>query len=521
MSRAIRGLTEGLQTGMLLGRTLREAQQREELAKAYGLTPQEQQAALATPDQLQRAQAETQALQQQDIAEFGLTPQEAQRYAPTMPQEGARVGLPTYRLGEQTFERAPTQAQIDAARTRAAADVYGRYGDVARREELMRGLRAEERAMSAEERAAAAEQRAQQGFAIQQQESAFRLRALGRSEDAETRYNAFSQFAAQNPDMTPEQLRSAARTQFNFTPEQELKFITTRLGLQEGELKEFDTRVKNKLKGKNLTQLGTLYNTDPDFDDNTDLSIVPGRGGSVTLNFIDKKSGRVVASNSFGSEALAVEYLGKQATDPLNTGSWLLGVKAKETDIRSKEAYSRRLDALAEAADTPKGLAKRIADTESALGRKLTEAEKLTMVGVINKPREVSDAAIASYAKELIGTPTGRLDKDGKPERYTAATAPAAARAILSGQETTTGLPGWGGQPAAPARPAAATPRAAAPAAAPPPGQIFGALTPMAQVQAAAAAGDPRAIAYLQALEENRIQAELQRQNPNLQLGLQ
>lgn len=458
MSRALRGLTEGLQTGMKLGSVLREAQQREELAKAYGLTPEQQQAAMATPDQLQRAQAETQALQQQDTAEFGLSPQEAQKYAPAMPQEGQRVGLPTYRLGGQTFQQAPSQEQIDAARLRAAADVYGRYGDVAKREELMRGLRAEERAT-------AAERRAQTGFETQQQQSAYQLRALGRAEDAETRYNAFSQFAAQNPDMPAEQLRSAARTQFNFTPEQELKFINTRLGLKDGELKEFDARIQGKIKGKSLSQLGSLYNTDPDFDDSTDLSIVPGKNGAVTLNFIDKKSGRTVASNSFGSEALAVEYLGKQATDPLNAGTWLLGVKAKEADIQSKQAYSRRLDALAGAADDAKGLEKKILDAEKVLGRKLTEDEKKIAIGLVPRPREVSDASVTSYAKELIGTPTGRLDKDGKPERYTAATAPAAARAILSGQETTSGMPGWGGGQQQAPRAAAATASAPAPAA--------------------------------------------------------
>ena len=515
MSRAIRSLSEGLQTGLQLGRTLRDARMGEELAKAYGLTPEQQQAAMATPEQLQRAQAEAQALQQQDITEFGLTPQEAQQYAPAMPQEGMRVGPSTYRLGGQTFQQAPSQEQIDAARMRAAADVYGRYGDVAKREELMRGLRAEERAT-------AAERRAQTGFETQQQQAALTLRALGRAEDAETRYNAFSQFAAQNPNMSAEELRSAARTQFNFTPEQELKFINTRLGLQEGELKAFDARIKSKIKGKSLTQLGTLYNTDADFDDSTDLSIVPGKNGAVTLNFIDKKSGRTVASNSFGSEALAVEYLGKQATDPLNAGTWLLGVKTKEADIQSKQAYARRLDALAGTADDAKGLEKKFKDAEAVLGRNLTEQERLTLVGLVPKPREVSDSAIASYAKELIGTPTGRLDKDGKPERYTAATAPAAARSILSGQETTTGMPSWGaGAQQAPAKPAApAAPRAAAPAA-PVPGQIYGMLTPMSRIQADAAAGVPGAIAYLQALEENRIQAEMQRQYPGIQLGLQ
>ncbi len=430
-----------------LGRGLEaiaDARQRVDLAKAYGLTPQEQQAALATPEQLAGARAETQALQQQDIADFGLTQEEAQRYAPTMPQEGQRVGLSTYRVGDQTFQQAPTQSQLDTARMRAAADVYGRYGDTAKREELMRGLRAEERAT-------AAETRAQQSHETQQQEAQYRLRELGRSEDATTRYNAFSEFAAKNPNMSTEELRNTARNQFGFTAEQELKYINTRLGLQEGETKEFSARVAKKLKGKSLTQLGELYNADSDFDDNTDLSIIPGKNGAVTLNFIDKKTGKTISSNSFGSEALAVEYLGKQATDPLNTGTWLLGVKAKEESINASRRQGVDKDAGA-------AIQQKIAAAEKALGRKLTENELQVALGLTTKPREdISPSAIATYAKDLVGKPTGKM-QDGKPVRYTEETAYAAAEQIMKGGQTSSGLPAWGAAPAPTAAPAPVAP---------------------------------------------------------------
>lgn len=181
MANWARGLASGLETGVRIGDLLEQRRQREELAKAYGLAPQEQQAPLATPEQIGRAQAETQALAAQDAEMFGLAPQDMQRYAPAMPQEGARTGMSTYRLGEQVLQRAPTQAEIDAARTRAAADVYGRYGETARREELLRGLRAEQRAQTAEERAAAAESRAQRTAGLQQRESELRIGAAERA----------------------------------------------------------------------------------------------------------------------------------------------------------------------------------------------------------------------------------------------------------------------------------------------------------------------------------------------------
>jgi len=433
MADFFRGLQGGFQTGMQLGQAMRQRRMEEELSKAYGLTPQEQLAAQATPEQLARAQAEAQAMQQQDAAEFGLTPQESARYAPAAPQEGARVALPTYTMGGQTFQRAPTQQEIDSARMRAAADVYGRFGDAARREELMRGLRAEERATTAEARA-------QKSFETQQEEAGLRIGETRRQITERENYNNFAKFATDNPNLPVDELRKAARTQFNLTPKQEEDYILSRLNIQKADADAFKLNIQKKLQGKNLTQLGQLYNTDPDFDDKTDLAIVPGKGGAVTLNFIDKASGRVTSTQSFKSEALATEYLAKQAIDPLNIGTWLQTVQKNEAVIEQSQAYASRLRALG---GEEKGLEKKISDAEKTLGRKLTDDERKILVGLAPRPRDVSNADVISYAKELVGKPTGRL-VDGKPERYTETTAVPAARAILEQQPTTTGLPGWG-----------------------------------------------------------------------------
>jgi hypothetical protein len=57
--------------------------------------------------------------------------------------------------------------------------------------------------------------------------------------------------------------------------------------------------------------------------------------------------------------------------------------------------------------------------------------------------KRVSDAAVASYAKDLVGKPTGRR-VNGVLERYTAETAAAAARRALADQgEDTQGAPDW------------------------------------------------------------------------------
>jgi hypothetical protein len=60
-------------------------------------------------------------------------------------------------------------------------------------------------------------------------------------------------------------------------------------------------------------------------------------------------------------------------------------------------------------------------------------ATKQVSVGAAARP-EVTAAAVASYAKDLVGKPSGEM-RDGKPVRYTAETAAAAARRALSAQD--------------------------------------------------------------------------------------
>jgi hypothetical protein len=123
MADFFRGLSGGLQTGLQFGQAMREGEERRRLREAAGLTPQEMQQRMASPEELARAQAETQGLAAEDAAMFGLTAQDQAAYAPQMPAQGQRVGLPRYQLAGQTFDRAPTQQEIQQARFGAMADV--------------------------------------------------------------------------------------------------------------------------------------------------------------------------------------------------------------------------------------------------------------------------------------------------------------------------------------------------------------------------------------------------------------
>lgn len=133
MADFFKGLAGGLETGARFGQMLREGEERKRLREAMGLTPQEMQQRQATPEEFGRAQAETQALAAQDAQEFGLTPSSPNfrmedlpagvSYAPQMPVEGQRIGPTQFGLGGQTFNRMPTQQEIESARYNAAAGV--------------------------------------------------------------------------------------------------------------------------------------------------------------------------------------------------------------------------------------------------------------------------------------------------------------------------------------------------------------------------------------------------------------
>jgi hypothetical protein len=344
------------------------------------------------------------------------------------------------RFGGQTVVGQFDPTQLRGLQTQAAAGVYRRYGDIeradaleARAYEQQRALAQEERAKAAEGRAVTAEGRAAQEFGARQTETGLRINRLTREEGELQRATDFSNFAAENPNLTTAELKDAAFKQFKFTPKQWQEAVNTRLGISKNEQELFVSGVKDKLKGKNLQQLGALYNSDPDFDDKTDLAIVPGKNGAVTLNFIDKATNKITETQTFKNESLATEYLNRQATEPETIGSWMMNLRKAEAAIDKDVAYT---EALGRRGTEEKGFTKKVQDAEKFLGRKLTEPEKLQFIGLAAKPRaaaEVRDADVISLSKELVNKPTG-LMVDGKPTKHTQQTAITAARQMLEQQ---------------------------------------------------------------------------------------
>lgn len=309
-------------------------------------------------------------------------PAQAAAYDQAIEELTRRQGLtaPDYSVasGPTNFATRQEARQASAPlRAEGLAGVYRRYGDVekadaleARAYEQQRALAAERRAEAREARDVAAEGRAAQDFSLGQSERGLRLNALARAEAEIQRETDFATFAAERPDATTQELKDAAFKQFKFTPKQWQAAVATRLQIETGEMDSFKNSVKKKLQGKNLTQLGELYNSDPDFDDKTDLAIVPGKGGAVTLNFIDKATGKVTSSQSFKNEALATEFLNKQAIEPETIGSWMMALRKTEGAIDAQAAQTR----ASEATVGLRGLQAQMLKTQAAAN---VEAQKI------------------------------------------------------------------------------------------------------------------------------------------------
>lgn len=357
-------------------------------------------------------------------------PAQAEAYDQAISELTRRQGLtaPDYSVASGPTNFTSRQEARQAAapmRAEGLAGVYRRYGDVEKADALETRAYEQQRAIAAEERAKTAEGRAAQEFATRQTETGLRINQLTRTEAEQQRASDFSNFAADNPNLTVNELKDAAFKQFKFNPKQWQDTVATRLQIETGEMDIFKNSIKKKLQGKNLTQLGSLYNSDPDFDDKTDLAIVPGKGGAVTLNFIDKATKAITGTQTFKNESLATEYLNKQATEPETIGSWMMNLRSKEADITAKEASATKDKALGGlyaqggAGAGKGGLKQKVADFKEVYGRDPTEAEKGVLAGLVakdsNKPEFTpKDYALTvkSFTESGLSLPAARAEAD-------------------------------------------------------------------------------------------------------------
>jgi hypothetical protein len=312
-------------------------------------------------------------------------PGQAAVYEQSIKELTRRQGLtaPDFSVGSraQNFgTREEAEMAAKPMRTQGLANVYRQAGEVEKADELLSRAQQEELT------------------GIQTKAAKMTLAERERAAAAQQRLDSFEAWRAENPNVMGSQLKDVARGQFKLNDDQLLKVTSTITGLAENDLKQFQVEMKNAIKGKDLKGLAELYNTDDRLDPNTDLKVVRGKNGAVTLNFVDKQ-GNPLSSQKFSSEALATAFLNKQATEPDQVAEWLLGIQKSEQAIAASRAAAFK--------DTQQGLA----------------------AGGERAPRAPTIAELNTIAKGIIDSGMEDPDAPGTPLTYTKAMAMARSEA--------------------------------------------------------------------------------------------
>jgi hypothetical protein len=251
-------------------------------------------------------------------------PGQAAVYEQSIKELTRRQGLtaPDFSVGSraQNFgTREEAEMAAKPMRTQGMANVYRQAGEIEKADELL--ARADQQKLTG----------------LQTRAAEMTVKERERAIEAQQKLDSFEAWRAENPNVMGSQLKDVARSQFKLNDDQLLKVTSTITGLAENDLKQFQLEMKNAIKGKDLKGLAELYNTDDRLDPNTDLKVVRGKNGAVTLNFVDKQ-GNPISSQNFSSEALATAFLNKQATEPDQVAEWLLGIRKTEQAIDESRA---------------------------------------------------------------------------------------------------------------------------------------------------------------------------------------
>lgn len=455
MANWARGLAAGLETGYRMGEMYQKGAERRAL----------QEAATAMPEQLQGYTAEQgaqlEAAARSGLYDIGMKQDEAgnfQGYTVTPKASPEMQGLvapaQVSEMYGQRYAGAMTPEQVRGLRMGRMADVVAEYGDPVRAEQL--------RAQQAEQEYLA------KARPMQLESAGLKLEGERAEAKDRQRMSDFQAWVQEDPTRGQNfQAVAAKARELGMSMDQQFKIASNLTGIDEAEFKAGEMRIRKMVQGQGLDGLLKLHKDSADLDPGSHFEKTVGKDGRVTLNRVDTATGKVIQPNVFsGKEDEVVGYLNKAARDPAAIVDYTMNLRknqvAIEKDVAATEASRAYAAKLSASSDEAKGLEKKLQDAEKILGRKLTEDEKKIAIGLVPRPREVSNADVINLSKDLVGKPTGKL-VDGKPERYTQETAITAARAMLEQQPTTTGMPGWGERPPAPTA-APAAPRAAAPA---------------------------------------------------------
>jgi hypothetical protein len=411
-----------------------------------------------------------------DPAQNSYDPQQLAAYDQAIGELTRRQGLtaPDYSVASGAQDYGTRQEARQAAapmRAEALAGVYRRYGDVAQADALearafeqQRGIAREARDVAREGRDVAQEGRNVQAFDTQQAAAqqqglltGARLTEVQRTQNLQAALDArladINQQKFDKPEMRTQAILSlveelqgpqaAAQLRANYT-QQELNDISLQSKkFEEGYRQSRAKGVTSALEWFDEQNTSFKLERDPK---NPFRVIQVNQDGSRQL-FADAKNERelgmiVDAKAKPGGwlELAKFDLDQKKADAAIRASDATVGLRGQQMQMLTDQAAGSaeaqqiraRYDALTpeeQVGPAGQGLIRQFNMANAKAGM----AVPLGAASRAERP-EVSAAAVASYAKDLVGKPSGEM-KDGKPVRYTAETAAAAARRALSAQD--------------------------------------------------------------------------------------
>lgn len=466
------GFAAGFQAGSQVVERALQRQKEEELqkglAKAYA---QPESFTDYTPEQ----QRQIQGLQASGAYDVEAIPG-AEGQAPTlryMPRQGLDLqgdmpGGPievtpqqVQRYGGQTVAGQFNPEMLQGLQMREAARVVGASGDPVRAAQLQAdALRMEREAKEAPLRLEGLKQQIALGTE--------NVSEAQRKGQANARMDAFNTWQAQNPTADYKAIANKTR-ELGMGTDEQFKVASNLTGLKESSLKNTELAIKEMVQGKSLDELSKLHKENDLLDPGSHFEVLRSKGGQVSIQRVDSATGKPMGGPAFtGNEAEATRYLYQAAVSPETVVDFTTNLAKVKASIDASRATLVSANAQATLANARVGLttaqqkqledqttnrnkALDFADQYEQLSEKdqagekgrnlrrqfnLFNAKAGGQVTIEKEPapeKRISDAAVASMAKEMIGKPTGR-NVQGKPERYTPETAAIAARRILASQ---------------------------------------------------------------------------------------
>jgi hypothetical protein len=330
MADFFKGLAGGFQTGLQFSDAMRRRQEyeeqqaeRERLKEIFGSQPTVTPGTAATPEQRTAAGLETGRLAMNDIADFGLSAQEAARYAPQMPSETATTTPTTYSYGGLTRQTPFSAAELNRARMEQAIPVLAARNPaqaLQMQETLLRSQREAERAPLEMEQL----RNAIAGQRLSQEDLGLRIASGKRKAASEDRVDRFMQ--AFNADPTQDPMSLARQMNLSLTEQYSAAQMLT--GITDQEMKQTIQSAERAIRTQPLAGVVEQFNRSQIFGPGQNFVLGEGPGGSITLTTINTATGRPVgAPETFRTEAEAKGVLLDRVRDPVKAAENALNVR--------------------------------------------------------------------------------------------------------------------------------------------------------------------------------------------------